>query len=386
VTRLDVQLGVERADVAHFSSRHGKVAGDRTDLERVAPPRRLQRADRLVLLRHLAHLGVAVELNVGLRGAEPDVGADRDPQVIDLERVEEPVLELGTQVLESDQGAVDQVGDGRIGQIDDPLVDQVREVDHALVGGEVAREGRREQRAREPQIPRRHQREEVPHVDRLELGGVQVEQEHRSREILQPDRTADVELPAAAGDPHVAQDDGVSLERGAAGDRAEAHAESRDIHAAAADGHLPLEPRILPGALHLHVHREPPLHPADRRRERLHDPEVHAVGLGAHLERPVQPPLLRTGEPEVERQVRFHGENVLAGAPQIEVGVETAPVVVHHALHERRAEIAEPAVAQARGAADGGIARSAADLEAHAHFAIHAGRVPLDEAVEVGEV
>ena len=147
---------------------------------------------------------------------------------------------------------------------------------------------------------------------------------------------------------------GVALEHGAAGDRAEAHAEAGYSMLPLRTSTRACEPRLLPGALDLHIHREPALHPPERRRQRLHDPEVHAVGVGPNLERPVQPPLLHPGEAEVQRQVGFDLQDVLAGAPEIEIGVEPALGVVHHALDEGRAEIAEAPLAQPRRAAEGG--------------------------------
>ena len=53
-------------------------------------------------------------------------------------------------------------------------------------------------------------------------------------------------------------------------------------------------------------------------------PEVHAVGEGPHLERTVHPALLHAGEAEVHRQVGFDLQDVLAGAPEIEIRVEPA--------------------------------------------------------------
>ena len=72
---------------------------------------------------------VPLELDVGLGGAEPDVGAERHLQIVDPQRIEEPVLEPGAELLAADERGVDQVGDGRVLEVDDPLVDQVGEVD-----------------------------------------------------------------------------------------------------------------------------------------------------------------------------------------------------------------------------------------------------------------
>jgi hypothetical protein len=66
VAGLDVEGGVEVAEVPHFSPGHGEVAGHRPDLERVAPPRRIEGAGRTVGPPRLAHPHRALELHVGL--------------------------------------------------------------------------------------------------------------------------------------------------------------------------------------------------------------------------------------------------------------------------------------------------------------------------------
>ena len=75
-------------------------------------------------------------------------------------------------------------------------------------------------------------------------------------------------------------------------------------------------------------------------------------------------------EREVERQVGLDLEQVLARAPEVEVGVEPAVVVVEHALDERRLEVAEPRVGQPREPAEGRRRGGAADLQVELDLAV----------------
>ena len=108
--------------------------------------------------------------------------------------------------------------------------------------------------------------------------------------------------------------------------------------------------------------------------------------MGPHRERAVDPPLLHAGEREIERQVGLHLEQVLPGAPEIEVGVEPAVAVVEDALDERRLEVAEPTVGQAGHAAEGRRGRGARHLQVELGLAGDAERVALNQAVEVVQI
>ena len=167
---------------------------DRPDLEGVAPPRRLQRADGLVLLALLAHLRFAIELNVGFGRAEPDVGADRHPEVVDPKRVEEAVLEPGAEILASRMSVLSTRS---------AMVGSSRSITRLFTRSAKYSTPRFAVRLpvsvapkigpRSPEVPGAGETQEVAHVDRQELRGPEVEEEERPRQILQPDRPADGE-------------------------------------------------------------------------------------------------------------------------------------------------------------------------------------------------
>jgi hypothetical protein len=207
-----------------------------------------------------------------------------------------------------------------------------------------------------------------------------------SGEVLQPDRPADREIAAAAGDPHAAQQQGVPPQHGAPVERTEANAESRHVHRAVPDRDRASETRPFPGAVHLRVHGQPALHPTEGGGERLQDAEVHAVRVRTDLERTLHLSPLHAGEAEVQREVRLDLRDVLPGAPEVQVGVEPPVRVVQDAEHEGGAEAAEAAFAEPHGAAEGGLARGAPDVEAQPQLSIYAGRVPLQQAVQVAQL
>ena len=143
----DVERGVQVSEVAHRPPLHRKVAGHRTDLQGVTAAYRFQRTRWSVGLPGLAELNLSAQLNVGLARSEPDVVAHLHAEVRDGERIEEPVLELAAEVLPPKEGGVDQIRDGGVLEIDDPLGHQVGEVEHAAVRGEAPGEIGMEERA-----------------------------------------------------------------------------------------------------------------------------------------------------------------------------------------------------------------------------------------------
>src|SRR5690606_25119432 len=76
VARLDVQLGVEvgGAEISDRSAVDGELPVDQAaQVERVLPARSVKRSGDVVCLAGLAHLYRALELDLGLGGAQPDV-------------------------------------------------------------------------------------------------------------------------------------------------------------------------------------------------------------------------------------------------------------------------------------------------------------------------
>ena len=115
-------------------------------------------------------------------------------------------------------------------------------------------------------------------------------------------------------------------------------------------------------------------------------PRSDAVGVGADRDRPIEPALLRSLEREVERKVRFDLQDVLSGAPEIEIRVEPPVGIVDDALDERRVEIAEPAIGQTGDAAQRRRRRGAADLDREPHVPRDAERIAPEQRVQVVEV
>ena len=60
VARLDVEAGVEVAEVAHLAAVHREVAGHRADLQGVAAAQRVQRPGGLIGLAGLADAHLAL--------------------------------------------------------------------------------------------------------------------------------------------------------------------------------------------------------------------------------------------------------------------------------------------------------------------------------------
>ncbi len=96
---------------------------------------------------------------------------------------------MAPQILPAKKGGVDQIGDGGVLEIDDPLGDQIGEVKHAAVGREVAGEGGMEERTLQLQVAGGVQGEEVAHVYCSEVVGPEAEVEHRTGKVLQIEPT-----------------------------------------------------------------------------------------------------------------------------------------------------------------------------------------------------
>src|SRR3954471_5515599 len=141
VGRADVEPGLQVAEVTHRSSLDGKVAGHRTDLEGIAAPQRIERSGRRVGLSRLAELHFSTQLDIGFGRAEPNVGAEHHPQVLNCERVQKAILELGSEIFLSEQGGIDQIRDGGVFQIDNSLADEIGKVQDPAVGVEIAGQG-----------------------------------------------------------------------------------------------------------------------------------------------------------------------------------------------------------------------------------------------------
>ena len=230
-------------------------------------------------------------------------------------------------------------------EVDDPLVDQVGEVEHAAVGRQAAGQRRAEHRAaelRDRRSPTRVRKLRTSMARNWSASDVEVED--RAREVLEPHRAADREPAAAAGEQHVVEPHRVALEDRAALDAAEAHAEPGNDHAAAA--RLSIAPASRGAAqvpLDLHVRLEGPADAVDRRRDAPRAGRGRRCRVCARTES--GPSICRCSTPrerQVERQV---APRPAAGSRRCARGRgwrrAGAIGVVEHALDERRLEVAE---------------------------------------------
>ena len=176
----------------------------------------------------------------------------------------------------------------RILEIDDPLVHEIGEIEHATVGGEVASERRAEDGPLELQVAGTHEGEKIAHIDGAELIGLEIESEDGARKVFEAEPAGDREATSSARHQHIVQDHGISLQNRSALDRAETNAETRNAHTSALHVDLAGESRRRPRALDLDVGPERAVHLRDGWCQRLEDSEVHAVGVGADRNRSIE--------------------------------------------------------------------------------------------------
>src|SRR5690606_20143847 len=186
VARLDVQLGVEvgGAEISDRSAVDGELPVDQAaQVERVLPARSVKRSGDVVCLAGLAHLYRALELDLRLGGAQPDVTAHDDGQVLDPKRVEEAVLECGTKSQAAEFVDVDEVAVERVLEVENVLVHDIREVYVARRDRDrIAAQHGPGEGTGEGHGPGRTRDEESRHVDREEppRGQFERSEEHTS--------------------------------------------------------------------------------------------------------------------------------------------------------------------------------------------------------------
>ena len=233
-----------------------------------------------------------------------------------------------------------------------------------------------------------HEGEEVAHVDRAELA----RPGSRGRGAGARAARAAPSPPIASSPPPLVSSTSRSTQRVALEHRA-ARPPTRTARRARAAYMLPFRIAIAPASRGCSQvpstctsAARRPADAADGRRDGLEHAEVHAVGVGAGPRAG-----RRSARCSHSRQRRGPAgggprpaRDVLARAPEVEVGVEPPVGVVEHALHEGRLEVAEAAVGQPRGPAERRRrARCPPICMSSPSLAVHAGRIALEQAVEV---
>src|SRR5690606_26870802 len=163
------------------------------DLERIGPAQRVERAAHEVLVTDLVGVGAPGDLDVRLARPQPEIVLERHFEIVDLQRVQKPALKLRLQAALANEQGVGDVEVGRVVEVDDVLVQQVGEVEHALVGGYAAGEHGAVHRPVERDVPGDGEVEELGNVDRVEVARLRGEPQHRLRQLLEPHETVRLE-------------------------------------------------------------------------------------------------------------------------------------------------------------------------------------------------